>query len=883
MQVVDVYDVVDETVVRLNNIGDYFLESPVETVDLRDNEAESKFKEQQANLAAPRIEEPKVATENKEIEQEEEEAVADDELEMRRVRFQFDGELLLSMDVANDQVGASCSAADYLTESACDSLHVLRQGHHAEMTLLLKYKLKDDLFCDVASDDLPAWVKNYLGPSESEKRLWREYASLDDKVKALLDDCNAASGGCEHSIQHDEHGGRARVETVFVAGPPNVDGDYYRWVDFEVGGKDHKACFVLTGDYSLGDLKSFDLPSHEPLLVLRDPPGGQSYASYENVHTTMRVDSSSHEVHAGYALNFVAGGQARSKADICAGGGFGALVLACKDIVDGKAAVKGQMDTGSTFEAVSTADKEAGTFRATWSYQTSSDPYKAGHSSDVFLVPNLNVKFKDVDTISWNATQCDATKVRSAKFNIESPDSKPAFSFVRVQHIETFMIPEFERLLAGEEEDRKRETLQRGLDSWRKALADYKETNRKATVGALAPHNVPSRWFDVSANPQLGHSLEGASEYVHGLASEVDAWVGLAPADLVEQARPLPGEQQQGNLQDAHRIKFSGGGGTMSFSLSHDMLKQHVQKLGNAFENSDAKIDAGIKTDVDFKAVAGFVLLVDPSFDVDETLSHHGSKSTDSNTKVSFVLGDNDVYGTDEFTVDVYTDPIYGTFVFDTVGGQSRCPHEEGTVPAAEPKVVVYEEPKRPVLPDDIMVFKVLLGNTGEQSSKFELYIESQDNIGGLQVSAGGGSLAAKRIFELDSQEEIVTTVTLRRGPELFQYPPLEMLFRTYCGSECNRTIASAELYNEVKGGEKYIEFAEPCQKVFGREICGATRCLVLMRRKILKTFTPCQSRCSIRCIHWVPSLALSIRLVFSGCFFSTEKLATKAGKMRSC
>ena len=50
----------------------------------------------------------------------------------------------------------------------------------------------------------------------------------------------------------------------------------------------------------------------------------------------------------------------------------------------------------------------------------------------------------------------------------------------------------------------------------------------------------------------------------------------------------------------------------------------------------------------------------------------NGEEST-----VSFALGDPD--DGDEIVVDMFYDPIYNTFAFDTVAGTTRCYHESGT------------------------------------------------------------------------------------------------------------------------------------------------------------------------------------------------------------
>ena len=45
-------------------------------------------------------------------------------------------------------------------------------------------------------------------------------------------------------------------------------------------------------------------------------------------------------------------------------------------------------------------------FSTTWSYETSSDHWTAGRMSDVSVVPNLNVMYREVSVIEWDNENC---------------------------------------------------------------------------------------------------------------------------------------------------------------------------------------------------------------------------------------------------------------------------------------------------------------------------------------------------------------------------------------------------------------------------------------------------------------------------------------------
>jgi hypothetical protein len=54
-------------------------------------------------------------------------------------------------------------------------------------------------------------------------------------------------------------------------------------------------------DYEPPGGQSVSLPSHKPLLTLRDPPGGGSHSYYQNVKTTMKLTLENYESYADIA------------------------------------------------------------------------------------------------------------------------------------------------------------------------------------------------------------------------------------------------------------------------------------------------------------------------------------------------------------------------------------------------------------------------------------------------------------------------------------------------------------------------------------------------------------------------------------------------------
>ena len=129
----------------------------------------------------------------------------------------------------------------------------------------------------------------------------------------------------------------------------------------------------------------------------------------------------------------------------------------------------------------------------------------------------------------------------------------------------------------------------------------------------------------------------------------------------------------------------------------------------------------------------------------------------------------------DELVVDIYYDERYGTAIFDTVSGISKCPHEKNTAYAEMPGLEVVEYPPPIIFPDDPMIFRVKMSNTGEGPwSEFELKSESSGS-GGLSVSL------AEEVFNITKNGSIVKDIVVEKGPRLDRDDEVQLKLESTC------------------------------------------------------------------------------------------------------
>ena len=378
---------------------------------------------------------------------EEEEKKEKAKTDMKRIRFQYDGTDVLQVRFGNMDTGTCGSSA---REEGVDSysLHVLPSFTFFVVHVMARQEFGFDIIsCSRYPANTTISIQNQVGVIDSPGD--REFLSqlegnpdFTQQVQAL----QACSPSCSHPLQMDEATGEnAQASVVLLSGQPNPFGSTMTkplFVVMDKSGSIHKSDVVVTGDFALAGSQSVALPTHKPLLVLRDPPGGSSYAYYENMISTIRMEMKDYETFVGLDVSMKGSFGTTSEIQTCAG----LFVEMCLELIEGKIK-KTLKGAGETNFLVSLIDeKTAGSFTTTWSFQTSTEVWVAGKDSDIFLVPNLNAKFQKVQEVGFNKSNvfggtC-AFATEKTKFSLTSPENKPGIGFLSRFEIDKVEIPE---------------------------------------------------------------------------------------------------------------------------------------------------------------------------------------------------------------------------------------------------------------------------------------------------------------------------------------------------------------------------------------------------------------------------------------------------------
>ena len=274
---------------------DHFTEGPIiHTVNLLDTEtAENvigeEIKERKDKQGSSGIPNPNSATNdfggtsNTQIE--------DTEKLKESVRFQYDGKMIMKVTLKE---GDDLKDCEHYTQTedpdVTQSFHVLDYMKTFAVNVQLRYELiapvGADLgvYCDMVDEDkVKIQIESNIGMDDATGFLgfWNQLDSLAQTKLALCSTMpppeGEASGPCLITPVNENGNYAGKKNNLFVTGRPYPVGTSTRFMLFKVLGVDedvrHTSEFFIQGLFTKGPGSSFALPTHEPILVLRDPPG----------------------------------------------------------------------------------------------------------------------------------------------------------------------------------------------------------------------------------------------------------------------------------------------------------------------------------------------------------------------------------------------------------------------------------------------------------------------------------------------------------------------------------------------------------------------------------------------------------------------------------
>ena len=201
------------------------------------------------------------------------------------------------------------------------------------------------------------------------------------------------------------------------------------------------------------------------------------------------------------------------------------------------------------------------------------------------------------------------------------------------------------------------------------------------------------------------------------------------------------------------------------------------------------------------------------------TRSNEEANSVAEATTIGYVISDDDPE--DQHSI-VVIQPVdnASTHYFDYYGGRSSCPPEEGSIFVDAPKIAIIDTAtggtttkaeRNYVAPDEAAVFEVIIENQSpipsEPTRGVVVSMDPGSNRNGAIVTLNGVSLNNTNYQDtLEAFTPEVLGLTIERGPVYYEYPDIKLSITPECSSDPIDTIVVSAYFSSPCSPVSLIE-----------------------------------------------------------------------------
>lgn len=514
---------------------------------------------------------------------------------------------------------------------------------------------------------------------------------------------------------------------LFEAGEANLGGigaTQYR-KKLEVTVTDSSARQVVANNYILVEgsrRRASTFVTTAPDLVftvLRDPPGDGSFSFLAKDSTYCSGVSVDGTVSAGLDLTFEIGAGVSFTAGWIAEFNFDVDITAGFGL-----SLEGEFRYGEADEWCFTLEEEIA---------TDDDELYVGEDMDLFMGGALNYTFAKIDFLDYDLDKCKVELSSGVGRNPEGIET--LFSYTQM-HIRDELIPnlEFLRDLPGTPAD----TVaywQQQINGWQKTLQDNNDLK---------------------------------------IAAKSDKTINVAQYEKYDQNY---GGVDLGDSDNLDKIKGSGtkySNVSFSYGTSYDNVQtytyENTQTYGGTFSiQGSAELSVGVD--------AGGIVQLDFGMSVWAATSIGRDNTTTKGVgrAVGYHLSDNDPG--DYFSVNIKRDQTYKTPVFETVAGESMCPHEDNTVPREKIQLTAMQNTVVNIPAEETAVFNIVMSNLSESEDGQRYGLAFWDGFqSGATVTVGSQTLHGDNgyfVYNIPGElgnNSVELTVEVKRAPGVYTH-----------------------------------------------------------------------------------------------------------------
>lgn len=571
---------------------------------------------------------------------------------------------------------------------------------------------------------------------------------------------------------------------VFTAGLPNLQAPYHRTMAFSYnidgtelqwkGNGNFKA--IVAGMLPQGNDFVTEGPD-KPLMILRDPPGTASSATWARGHSKSTVTTYNNSINAGAGLNTTT----KFGAKLATFVGLGVGVI-------NEAETKCELDVG--LEANYTYDHEntlSMTTTTTTEISTSDAPDYVGAAGDVYIGTSTNIVLGQCKDLSIKKNETTGEYGFSVDDILMSSEQfTTSFNYTQA-YIEGSLIPNFEKqrdnLLvqvadvnsvarpAAGKDPLYVTTLSPDDKNFGTSNSDKAVWGDKAVTFGGTDLFKAGRWDGPSYSVILPIDCQDFSDKVQYYNSQVRNWQNMIARNEEAKVEAIKNRDRKGWLIDNYSFD---SGSKVTYSVEEDTTRSVMDTNGFELNLSSAqRFGATFSgTGVDFEV----------SEHVNEAASWGHGRDESKNASFTFNLQEDG--NNDYLSVDAINDNHFGySPIFYTRAGATSGPYEDEVVTSyykpgtiIQQKTLQIEKPEMSVL--DPLVTGVPAGKEAKVRIKLRNMSETQSglyyglkvmpatNPNGAQIFMDGKNIATGIDILLQGGEEIQKTLTIRQSDE---------------------------------------------------------------------------------------------------------------------
>lgn len=597
----------------------------------------------------------------------------------------------------------------------------------------------------------------------------------------------------------------------FKGGLPNIQGDYSLSMNITYQVDENSLSWSENGKFKailLGALptgNNFVTKGPDKVIgVLRDPPGSNSYTSWEKGHTI----TNSTKTFGNFSYNGALHGISSLGASVAAYTGFAGIGTVTK--MDAYVQLSGGLDVGYNFNKDNT-----GTTKVTLSesISTSNNENYVGGMADVFVGIGTNLTFGEARAVGFNMKADSTYDIDLMETVTMGEEFTTSFQYTQ-NYIETNVIPNLKKLRNAkllpkgspetnstnsfiyisklDETDPKYGSSNYDKQIWGDNAIVWDSENLEKSYNGPSYIIIPPTSSSLNQKDEID-SIQFYNNYIDGWIYELRQNDSIKVAAINKENYSTEGangteEEMLNKYPQLKERNISFDGGTT--------YQGTWQEINDTIENTTHKGNIGILLNVAF---ATKLWKIGTIWDVKFNPSGGGGKTnTEGNTgieTVKYILADT---GFDAFTVDVYTRINEKSPIFYTHGGKSRCPYEgevktkyyepgEHTLAVATqkieyPRITCDESVKTGVPSETAAYFKVNLRNFSETNTPmwYDLSLVEDSNPNGLEISMDGGPVGGS--FLIEGGDSIEKTITIKQGnPSILNYDNIRLRLSSQC------------------------------------------------------------------------------------------------------